>query len=125
MSIDLNRLIQTFGTIHTNYQIDKLMRLNYVMFVFHSIHCKVNKINVSMFCIITHTSGRIWIGQIFLKMKKFKKKYFKHLHNGVNKFKNINFISEMKCILDCSVLIKNKRMFSVFSLCHTSNVQKL
>lgn len=28
MSIDLNRLIQTFGTIHTNYQIDKLMRLN-------------------------------------------------------------------------------------------------
>lgn len=58
MSIDLIRLIQTFGTIHTNYQIDKLMRLNYVMFVFHSIHCKINKINVSMFCIITHIYKR-------------------------------------------------------------------
>lgn len=44
---------------------------------------------------------------------------------GVKKFKKINFISEMKCILDSSVLIKNKKVFSVFSLCYTSNVQKL
>lgn len=45
MSIDLNQLIQTFGTIHTNYQIDKLMRLNQVIFVLNAIHCKIDKNN--------------------------------------------------------------------------------
>lgn len=72
-----------------------------------------------MFCIITHTSGRIWLGQIFLKMNKFEKK--KNILNiytmGVKKFKKINIGNEMHSGLFC-VNQKQKSVFGFFVVLH-------
>lgn len=73
-----------------------------------------------MFCIITHTSGRIWLGQIFSKMNKFeKKKYFEHLHNGGKKIQKNKFHigNEMHSGLFC-VNQKQKSVFGFFVVLH-------